>query len=361
MGKRSTRAPSRPPAGSPRKTQVELRAIARQARRPQRAPEPKRPPRARQLQLPSFDPWPVLRRVPRAGWLCALVAILNAVSWSLVTPPFQAPDEQDHFAYVKQLAETGKLPTSGVEAYSSEETAALTVLKYGSVRLGPASKTISTEAEQRTLEKQLELGNRLPKNGSRGVGVAISEPPLYYALETIPYDLASDGTLLDRLQLMRLFSALWAGVTALFAFLFLREALPRERWAWTVGALGVALSPLFGFMSGAVNPDSMLFAVSAALLYCVARGFRRGLTTASAIATGLVIAVGFLTKLNFVGIAPSAFLALGILAVRGARRSRSPRGSAASRCCWRSSSPSVPPPRSPVARPGPPTARCSPD
>ena len=100
-----------------------------------------------------------------------------------------------------------------------------------------------------------------------GAGVAAPQPPLYYALETIPYYLGSGGTLLDQLALMRLLSALLAGLTALFAFLFLREALPAVPWAWTVGGLCTALAPLVGFISGAVNPDAMLCAVSAALFY----------------------------------------------------------------------------------------------
>ena len=84
--------------------------------------------------------------------------------------------------------------------------------------------------------------------------MAASQPPLYYALETIPYGLASVGTLLDRLALMRLLSALMGGLTALFAFLFLREALPGARWAWTVGGLGVALAPLLGHDVGRGQP-----------------------------------------------------------------------------------------------------------
>ena len=48
--------------------------------------------------------------VPVAAWLCALVAGLNAIGWSFITPPFQVPDEPAHVAYVKQLAETGSLP-----------------------------------------------------------------------------------------------------------------------------------------------------------------------------------------------------------------------------------------------------------
>jgi 4-amino-4-deoxy-L-arabinose transferase-like glycosyltransferase len=266
-------------------------------------------------------PWRAARRVPKAAWVCALVACLNGVCWSFITPPFEVPDEPDHFAYVKQLAETGTRPTSSEESLSREEALALVAVHYPQVRLHPATRAIFSQAQQRGLEAELQALAQLPEKGSPHAGVATSEPPLYYALESVPYILGSSGTLLDRLQLMRLLSALMAGLTALFTFMFLREALPAARWAWTVGALCVALSPLFGFMSGAVNPDAMLFAVSAALFYCLARAFRRGLTQRSGIATGLVIATGFMVKLNFVGLAPGAFLALLLLAVRGARSS----------------------------------------
>ena len=81
----------------------------------------------------------------------------------------------------------------------------------------------------------------------------------------------------------------------------------------------MALFPLLGFMSGAVNPDAMLYAVSAALFFAFARAFRLGLTPGRAAAIGAVIAVGVLTKLNFIGLLPGAALALAILsAPRGA-------------------------------------------
>ena len=47
-----------------------------------------------------------------AAWLfCALVALLNAVACSLLTPAFQVPDEQSHYAYTEYLAEHGRPPT----------------------------------------------------------------------------------------------------------------------------------------------------------------------------------------------------------------------------------------------------------
>jgi 4-amino-4-deoxy-L-arabinose transferase-like glycosyltransferase len=185
------------------------------------------------------------------------------------------------------------------------------------VRFRPADHPIFSVAEREKLES--DLSEEPSRHGPGGAGVATSEPPLYYALQTIPYWLAASGTILDQLQLMRLLSALLGAVTALFVFLFLREALPRSRWAWTVGALGAVLSPLFGFSTGTLNPDALLFVVAAALFYCLARGFRRGLSLRLALAIGAISAVGFLTKLNFVGLAPGVFVGLVLLARREAR------------------------------------------
>jgi len=259
-------------------------------------------------------------RVPAAAWICALVACLNAVCWSILSPPFQAPDETAHFAYVQQLAEARQLPRQTRGAYSSEEETALEDLHQSDIRFVPGAKTISSRADERKLER--DLARPLARRGSGYAGVASSEPPLYYALAVIPYDLASSGSLLDRLQLMRLLSALFGGLTALFAFLFVREALPGAPWAWTVGGLGVALAPLLGFVSGSVNPDAMLFAVSAALFYLLARAFRRGLTIAIAIAIGTTTAVGLLTKLNFLGLAPGVVVGLVVVALQAPPESR---------------------------------------
>ncbi|HST56639.1 MAG TPA: DUF2142 domain-containing protein [Solirubrobacteraceae bacterium] len=262
-----------------------------------------------------------LGRIPPGARVCALVACLSAISWSLISPPFQMVDEPDHFAYAQQLAETSQRPLKGSgvpPVYSAEEQTTLNDLRYLNVRRQPQNDTISTQAEQQQLERDLTAG--LSRQDAGFAGNAAPEPPLYYALQTIPYRIASSGTLLERLQLMRLFSALLAGVTALFVFMFLREALPRAPWAWTVGGLGAALQPVLGFMSGAVNPDALLFAVSAALFYCLARAFRRTLTRRLALAIVGLIAAGCLTKLNFLGLLPGAIAGLAILTLRAIRR-----------------------------------------
>jgi len=266
----------------------------------------------------AIDPRGALRLVPSAAWVCAAVACVNAICWSIITPPFQVPDEPEHVAYVAQLAETGRLPKP-TGAFSRVEAIALSDLHLQGIAEEPENRTISSRAQQGKLEHDLLAAERSPDRGGESAGVAASEPPLYYALQVIPYSLGAGGTLLDRIALMRLLSAVMGALTALFAFMFVRESLPGVRGAWTVGGLGVALAPMLGFMSGAVNPDAMLYAVTAATFYSLARAFRRGLTRRSAITLGGVVAIGLLTKLNFVGIAPGALLGLTVLSVRAAR------------------------------------------
>ncbi len=255
--------------------------------------------------------------MPTVAWMCALIAFLNAFVWSLIVPPFQGKDEDAHFAYVEQLAENGTLPESGQETYSPEEMLVLLQgLHYTEVVFSPQKPAISSMAEQQTLTEAVHAGASL--QGTGAAGVAATEPPLYYALQTIPYALGR-GNMLVQLQLMRLVSALLGAATALLTFFFLRETLPGSRWATTVGALCIALQPLFASISANVNPDSMLLAVTAAMFLGLARAFRRGLTQRLAFGLGALVALGFLTKLNFVGFAFGVFAGLVVLAVREAK------------------------------------------
>jgi hypothetical protein len=316
MSKRgSSKAPSRPKAKPPA---VGTRSFNRRRQAVKKQTVRKQNRRSRKVTRPSIDLGEAFRRIPRAALLCALIACLNAACWSIITPPFQVPDEPSHFAYTQQLAQSERLPT--VEgAYSAEEEAVLGDLHQAKVQWHPEVRTISSAKAQEELKDDLTSHE---SRAGTGAGVAASQPPLYYALEAIPYGLGAGGSLLDQLELMRLLSALMAGFTAFFVFLFVRETLPSTPWAWTVGGLCVALAPLLGFMSGAVNPDSMLAAVSAATFFFLACGFRRGLTRNLAIALGAIVAIGFLTKLNFIGLAPGVFLGLIVLTVRAARSDR---------------------------------------
>jgi 4-amino-4-deoxy-L-arabinose transferase-like glycosyltransferase len=264
----------------------------------------------------------LLRRVPKAAWACALVALANGVAWSLIVPPFQVPDENAHYAYVQQVAERGTLPRhiDPEGLFSPREDQLLgALLTYGVVghRDNPAPET---EVQQQVIDAIAK--QNLSARGSGDVLTATSNPPLYYALQAIPYKLTPGGKVLDKLAAMRLLSALMGAVTVLLVFLFLRELLPANRWAWPGGALVVAFQPLFGFMSGGVNNDDLLYLTSTGVLWAVARAFRRGLTPANGALIGGFLGAGLVSKLTLLGFVPAVALAVALLARRAWQQDR---------------------------------------
>ena len=263
------------------------------------------------------------RRVPVAMWVCMAVAVVNGVVWALITPSFQTPDEPVQAGYVQYLAETGKLPTPKTIYFngSPEENVAV-----GGVPFSLTGHPSWSVAHNTELERRLSSG--LPRVSDVEAAYVASAPPLYFALETVPYELASSGNFLDRLYAMRFLSALLAGLTVGFVFLFLRELLPRTPLAWTAGALVVAFQPVFGFISGGVNYDNLLWTASAATMWLVARGFRRGLTPRLGVAIGAAVAVGALTKGSIFGLVPGVAVAIVAMVLRSPERRRALLGAA---------------------------------
>ena len=87
--------------------------------------------------------------------------------------PIEIPDEPSHFAYVQRLAETGKLPNSSAETFPPAEYTVLNDLHYAQVRYHSEQDTISTPAQQHTLER--DLAKPLPRSGPvGGTGVSAS-------------------------------------------------------------------------------------------------------------------------------------------------------------------------------------------
>ena len=267
------------------------------------------------------------RRIPRAGWACFLIAFVNAAIWGVVVPPFQVPDEVTHFAYAQYLAETGRPPAQGpgtpATQYSPQEQVALNKLFFFSVIGFPDQRGILTTTDDRALRAALAKHPSPVADG--GASPTTNQPPLYYALEAIPYWLSPSQDILARLALMRLLSALMAAGTVLAVFMFLRELLPGTSWAWTVGALAVAFQPTVDFIAAGVQGDNLLYLASAVTLLMLLRAFRRGLTQRRAVMIGAATAAGMLAKLTFIALVPGIVLAVALLGWRalpeGRRRS----------------------------------------
>jgi 4-amino-4-deoxy-L-arabinose transferase-like glycosyltransferase len=262
------------------------------------------------------------RRIPRAGRVCFVLAFVNIAVWTVVIPPFQVPDEISHFGYAQYFAETGQPPPQRpVLQYSPQEYAAMQGLDFSSVIGNPTYRGVLTVPQDQGLRALLR--SKSNPLGPGGASTTTNQPPLYYALEAIPYWLSPSNDILTRLELMRLLSALMAAGTVLAVFLFLRELMPRTPCAWTVGALMVAFQPSFDFIGAGVQADNLLFLASALTFFALARAWRYGLTVRRGALIGGLLAVGMLAKLTFLALLPGAVLALLLLtwrALPGGRR-----------------------------------------
>jgi Predicted membrane protein (DUF2142) len=222
------------------------------------------------------------------------IAAVNFACWALITPPFQAPDEVDHFAYTQSLVERGEAPSrnggsplprwSSAEALALEDTSFLTDHQVGDTRAP------WTAAQQSFYRTQVASQHPSAANGG-GNETAATHGAIYYAALAPAYLLASSSPF-DQLTLMRLTSALIGALTVLFAFLLARELAPARPWLAVLAALLVAYEPMYGFVSGAVNNDVGVNAAAAALELLMILLVRRGLTlTLSVLTGGLLIAL----------------------------------------------------------------------
>ncbi|HTZ64150.1 MAG TPA: hypothetical protein VMB51_08595 [Solirubrobacteraceae bacterium] len=247
-----------------------------------------------------------------AAWVFAIAA-LNFACWALITPPFQAPDEVDHFAYVQSLVERGETPTNNpavpryrwanAESLALEVTAFMTDHEVNDTRM--PGTTLALQRYHQLFERE-----HPPANDGGGYSTSAAHGPLYYLALSPGYLVAQHDSAFAQITWMRLTSALLGALAALFAFLLARELAPTRPWLGVLAAMIVVYEPMYGFISGAVNNDVGVNAAAAAVAYLLVRLLRRGLTIPWGLATGLVLVALPLIKETGLSIYPVAALAL---------------------------------------------------
>jgi 4-amino-4-deoxy-L-arabinose transferase-like glycosyltransferase len=247
-------------------------------------------------------------------WLY-IIAVLNAAAWSVITPPFQAPDEVDHFAYVQSLVERGarptQYPTSPVARWSGTELAALLGSDMLTNHQGSDSRAPWLQSDVTAYRRLLATTHAKSDDGG-GYQTTSSYGPLYYYAVAPGYLLASGGSAFSQLSAARLMSALIGALAAVFAFLTVRELAPRQRFAAVLAALVVAYEPMYSFISGSVNNDVGIDVGGAAVAYLLVRLIRRGPTLRLLLGLGLLL--GLLPAVKTTGY---ELIVLAILALAG--------------------------------------------
>ncbi len=227
------------------------------------------------------------------GLVCTFVIL--AMSYSLVTPLFEAPDEVWHYAYVRWLAEGHGLPALEGDHSGANQEAAQPPLYYAVAAL------FSLPFDD------AELSSFLWHNPGFGYQAPGAFPDnknmlIHTSRERWPWP---EPVLAVRAA--RLASLLFGGLTLLAVWGIGREL--SDDLAATATAI-VAFWPQFLFLSGVVSNDTAAAATASFALWGLMRIVRRGATPRRALLTGLSVGLAMEAKASNILLLPLAVATL---------------------------------------------------
>ena len=261
------------------------------------------------------------RRSPRRRFapprsLAALlgVVVVIGLAWALLVPPWQAPDEIQHFGYAQSLAESFRLPGDPhwLEE-SNDEIAADGAVGASRVaffpQAAPPSWSRSAAAAYQAVEHSANPPSRT--NGG-GPNPESQNPPLYYLYAAAGYLIDGAGTAFGRLYAIRIAGVLLLALTTLGAWLLAGEAFGRRRLAQLACAAVAGLLPMSTFISTSVTPDALLITLWTFALWTGARVINHGARIGDAAALCGLVGAAVLTKATAYALVLPALLALAI-------------------------------------------------
>src|SRR5204863_2636969 len=113
-----------------------------------------------------------------------------------------------------------------------------------------------TALDERAWERRTHGTHADRANGGLAQTATGAHSPLYYSLLAPPYWATHGWSIWTQLTAMRLVSALLGALTAVFAFLALRELLPCYPVVAVACGVLVGFDPMFSSMSGSVNNEN---------------------------------------------------------------------------------------------------------
>jgi 4-amino-4-deoxy-L-arabinose transferase-like glycosyltransferase len=224
----------------------------------------------------------------RWRWATLLVFaayVVLAVSFSL-GPIFEAPDEIEHYRFIRTVAQTGALPDPRGQFRGQLHQAPLYYML-----LAPFAALLPDG-------DFTQIDGRLNPYYPHLIGVPGNDNKNLY-LHTRAEDFPYAGSQTARaVHLLRLPSVALGLLTLLVGLASFRLLWP-ERPDRQLMALGIAAClPQFTYLSGSINNDNLLFALTSLSLYLLLRLRHEGPSVALSVVIGVCLGAAILTKLN---------------------------------------------------------------
>lgn len=248
------------------------------------------------------SPPPTRSAIRRDLALVFVIALGIRLLWLTITPPWQAPDEPDHYVYVSHVAEQAEIPHPPYPPYSwypdeFAQSGGLTLFGKISAQAGgtqlpelPHLPVSYDYASARSYTGSHQ--ERLTAAGGR----ATPYPPLYYLFAAIPYKFFQHAPILARLFAVRFGSAILGALTCVFGYLLAYEVRRERRWGWAL-ALSLAFLPMFVFVTATANNDAAMDLGATALIWLLVRLYRQeAISPPTALIVGLVSGLTLLAK-----------------------------------------------------------------
>ena len=237
--------------------------------------------------------------------LLLLVYLLFGIAYSLVVPPFEAPDEPFHYAFVRHVAQGNGLPVQDEVAtgpWAQEGSQA--PLYYLVAGLLTAGIDASDFPELTTVNPRANIGDPLSP-GNKNFMLHSGQPrPLTQTNLAV--------------HVARWFSLLLGAATILCTYLTAQFVFPQRRGLPLIAAALAAAIPQVQFITAAVTNDPLIMATSAATVYWLARLLARPddrpLHLWEWLVLGGLIGLAALSKLQGLGLIGLAGLAVIFLA-----------------------------------------------
>jgi hypothetical protein len=236
-------------------------------------------------------------------WAVVGVYLALAVTYGLVAPPFESPDEVGHFFTVKYIADRGRLPDPDREPaerylYGQEGTQPPLYYLTGGLLLRISGIDTQDGWDYLRVNPHTTCGSP----HLTGNKAFLAHDPVR---EAFPWR----GSILA-LHLLRLYSTALGLVTVLGVYAVARLCFPTPPWGALLATGLTAFNPQFLFVSAGINNDNLLVPLCVWAVYLTLWGVKHGFRPRISLFIGALAGLAALTKLGGVLLLPLAGLAV---------------------------------------------------
>ncbi len=192
-----------------------------------------------------------------------LLTLVKGLMWVVIIPPWQAPDEPSHFAYVQYLAEENQLPlVQNSDGISAEEKNFARAAGIGDIKDQPNAGSMPS------LKTLLDFppGTKAEREAS-GNTAASGYPPGYYFLAALVYKLFYYKSIVVRFYAIRFFSVIISLFAVWGAFQIGKLIVPKSGTFPLALAVLTGMQPMFSMTAAQISNDILLDTLAVLILY----------------------------------------------------------------------------------------------